>query len=668
MRSIWKIIVLVSMMMLFCWGCSSPQAETPPPAQTDQSDTTVPPPTQAKESPCGDGICDAVESKSGQCPQDCGSALEIQSQQISEFEYYVQNPSSGSKLYVKIYPSPLSLAEIPTLILIPGGTGDSTMFTDEIPGGSAVEQLGLEGFHLVVFDPEGRGKSEGTENFNGHIGQDGLYAITLFLKEFPTVGQIGYFSQSYGVSLATGVLARYPDAPIEFLIDWEGPANREDITIGCRSSNTEDAKQTGPQERSCSDDPYWAEREAETFASAIKVPYHRLQSLNDHAQQDVSHAEDMIRATTRAEFGGNGQSPWTRLNDLEPNTVYNPLDESLLEEIDRDKYELAREYARTLFEGDYAAEDEIQISQEPDKETKLYLGLMVHLEGWFDEMDQEDKYTKHMDAALELADIFEEYGARVTFEASPETIEASAVWDNLLLDLQNRGHGIGVHADKGYTQNPNFNLDLFTAQIREMREDAEALGLVIEHVSGICSSLDWAKAAIDAGYVFTTGGVGYCAMSMPEEMRPAIYQDCPSPAQCHGNMPLDMADRIHPWRIDTAITDWTIHDPAGSLIILSSDSGIKNLYEESIDSQATHGDMEYSDEDIDVLVSKVEEALGLAEPGKINQIYFSLSIGAADIDRGFYEKMFTALQPYVDQGVLEYKTLNEIYHLYLITE
>lgn len=311
---------------------------------------------------------------------------------------------------------------------------------------------------------------------------------------------------------------------------------------------------------------------------------------------------------------------------------------------------------------------ESQAGFRPGAEAKLYLGLMVHLEGWSDEMDQEDKFIKHMDAALELAEIFEEYGARVTFEASPETIAASAAWDNLLLELQESGHGIGVHADKGYSQNPNFNQGLFTTQIREMREDAEGLGLVIEHVSGICSSLDWGKAAIDAGYSFTTGGVGYCAMSMPEELRPEIYQDCPSPAQCHGNMPLEMADRIHPWRINTASADWTIPDPAGALVILSSDSGIKNLFEESLDSQATHGDMEYTSEDIDVLVGKVEEALTLVEPGKVNQIYFSLSIGAADIDRTFYESMFRALQPFVDSGDLEYKTLNEVYHLYLAAE
>ena len=58
------------------------------------------------------------------------------------------------------------------------------------------------------------------------------------------------------------------------------------------------------------------------------------------------------------------------------------------------------------------------------------------------------------------------------------------------------------------------------------------------------------------------------------------------------------------------------------------------------------------------------EALELAEPGQINQIYFSLSIGATDVDANFYGRMFSALEPFVESGRLEYKTLNEIYHLY----
>ena len=152
---------------------------------------------------------------------------------------------------------------------------------------------------------------------------------------------------------------------------------------------------------------------------------------------------------------------------------------------------------------------------------------------------------------------------------------------------------------------------------------------------------------------------------MPVNMRPEEYKICRSPARCHGNMPLDMEDRINPWRISTAIGDWTVDDPNGELVNLASDSGIKNLYEETLDSSQTHGDYECNDEDIDIVVKKVEEAISLSDATKVNIIYFSLSIGAADVDTGFYSKMFEALQSYVDTGQLEYKTMNEMYEEYI---
>ncbi len=302
---------------------------------------------------------------------------------------------------------------------------------------------------------------------------------------------------------------------------------------------------------------------------------------------------------------------------------------------------------------------------DPEEQGILYFGLMVHLEGWRNEIENEDAFLVHMGAARQLAEIFENNGARVTFEASPETIEACGVWENVLLEFQNRGHGIGVHADRGYSQNPNYNLNLFTIEIAEMKTEAELLGLTIQHVSGTCSEFDWAKASIDAGYEFTTGGVGFCAMSMPAELRPGEYKSCPSPGECHGNMPLEMENRIYPWRVNSALGDWTVNDPGGELVILSSDGGIKNLYEASLGSDASHEEMVYSDEDIQVLVEKIEEALSYVDPDQVNQIYFSLSIGTSEIDPAFYDRMFSALKPYIDDGKLAYKTLNEVYLEYI---
>ncbi|MBU1935348.1 hypothetical protein KKF04_04795, partial [Patescibacteria group bacterium] len=513
------------------------------------------------------------------------------------------------------------------------------------------------------------------ENWNGFIGQDGLYYITEFIDSLPEVSDIGYLTQSYGVVLASGVLARYPNGPAIFLIDWEGPVNKNDVTGGCKGGAESIEEQTGPGDHSCRDEEFWLEREAEVFGLEFEVPYHRIQSLKDHVQPDASNAVDMILATTHTQYGGNGKSPYTRLNDFEPNTIFSLDIEEELTENDKEKYDMMIRYADYLFEEYGSGEGEVMdphLGGTPSEDEEyvrepgvVYFGLMVHLEGWFDEVDNEVMFNAHMEEAKELADIFEANGAKVTFEASPETIEACSNFDNVLLELYNRGHGIGVHADAGNSSNPNYNLKLFTVEIMKMKEGLEALGIPVQHVSGTCSELDWAKASIDAGYVFTTGGVGYCAMSMPQDLRPEVYSDCPYPGACHGNMPLDAEDRINPWRVSTAIGDWTIDDPNGELVILSSDSGIKNLYEETLDPSQTHGDMEYEDEDIDVMVEKIEEAISLSDKNKVNFIYFSLSIGAKDVDTEWYQKMFDALQPYVDAGQLEYKSMNEMYEEYI---
>ena len=87
-----------------------------------------------------------------------------------------------------------------------------------------------KGVAIVVFDPDGRGPSEGVDDDNGHLQQDGLAAVIEYAATLAEVDEsrIGLVSYSYGVTMAAGALARYPNLPVLFLIDWEGPANRND--------------------------------------------------------------------------------------------------------------------------------------------------------------------------------------------------------------------------------------------------------------------------------------------------------------------------------------------------------------------------------------------------------------------------------------------------------
>jgi pimeloyl-ACP methyl ester carboxylesterase len=221
-------------------------------------------------------------------------------------EYTATNPTAGptgvnASIYVKVvYPSSYSGGRLPAIMLVPGGTSDSSLFESR---GNEARQVADAGFIAVLFDPEGRGRSTGVEDYNGHRGQDALKAVLDSLATTPGLNvdpsQIGIATNSQGVALAAGMLSRYPTASVRFLLDWEGPYDRTDM---------ESYLCTRPFTR-CGDAAWWAEREPSGFMASIRVPYVRLQSQTDHVQPDLTHAVSIYNAAVA------GCSPFVRLND-----------------------------------------------------------------------------------------------------------------------------------------------------------------------------------------------------------------------------------------------------------------------------------------------------------------------------------------------------------------
>jgi len=310
-----RLVVPVIALILLALACNMEQAPTPTSAPATIQPPTFTPPS-GSGGRCGDGICDGPENAAN-CPEDC-PADDASPVAGEEGVYWVTNPTNGAQLYVRVIrPQNWDGDPLPTLVLVPGGSGDSS---DLLDSPVKTQPLIDAGFALVVFDPDGRGRSEGVEDDNGYVHQDGLAEIIRFAATLPEVdaAQIGLVSYSYGVTMAAGALVRYPDLPVHFLIDWEGPADRND-TGGC-----DEAKTGHLQGHPCDDEDFWREREAATFALHFQVPYQRLQSEKDHAQPDNEHALLMIGNATAQVYGGHGKAPWTRLNDLSPNAVYTP--------------------------------------------------------------------------------------------------------------------------------------------------------------------------------------------------------------------------------------------------------------------------------------------------------------------------------------------------------
>ena len=292
----------------------------------------------------------------------------------------------------------------------------------------------------------------------------------------------------------------------------------------------------------------------------------------------------------------------------------------------------------------------------------VYLGVMVHLEGWNDDKNQ-DRFAAHAAQVRGTADLFGKYGAKLTFE-SKEVTDGILRWgDNVLLEMQERGHGVGVHADLGGS--PSTDCAGLAPELRAEREQLESLGVRVRHVSGNVSHCDWIAATIDAGYSFTTGIVAYGVMSMPAANRPPEFRNCKSPSACHDVFPPELEDRLHPWRPASG-TDWLTHDPNGQLVILASAQGIACAQEEASGGDKMKGCL-FEQADIQALMDVLDQALELAAPDQVNILYFSWSLGSP-LDPLLLEQWLQAVELYVHAGRVQWKTLPEMYEAYVAWE
>ena len=296
----------------------------------------------------------------------------------------------------------------------------------------------------------------------------------------------------------------------------------------------------------------------------------------------------------------------------------------------------------------------------------LMLGVMVHLEGWKSETRNRTAFEQHASLVRQYADIFEKCGLRLTLEASPEFTQGCARWgDNVLKEMAERGHAVGLHADLG--AEPGLTQQEFAAGLSRMKGDIESLGVPVRHVSGICSSLDWVKAAEDAGFEFVTGTVEYALKSIPADRLPAEYKDvltARTPLEGHGNVPHELADRLHPWRMASG-ADWLWNNPEGNVVIIPGDGGTCIPWmAEAAGGSATGPRTAFTVDDVAAFTRELDKALGCADPDKINALYVGWSIGQ-QVDPAVVEAWAQAIRTYIDSGKAQWNSLTEMYDAYV---
>ena len=580
---------------------------------------------------------------------------------------WVTNPASGARLFVQVfYPEGEAESGSPTLVLVPGGAGDSRPFVQPRKGkASQVDRFTDAGFAVVVFDPDGRGRSSGVDDDDGFIQQDGLAAVIEYAGTLPGVDskRIGLVSFSYGVTMATGVLARHPNLPVMFLIDWEGPADRKD-TGGCDEDHLGHL-----QNHSCTDEAYWSEREAATFAKELRVPYQRLQSSNDHVQPDADHAILMIDNATASQYGGNGFSPWTRLNDLTPNTTYSFDDPPLLPPRIPDFTAVIIDYANELLD---------LFAPDASADVVLLFGIGMHIEPMGSQVSEialaagaspkesnPDKpdyhnrayFERHVENLRTLAAIIEEHGGCMTVQAqSPFTVVAAQIGNTILSDLEDGGHEIALH----------FHEDAHLGDDCQGLPPSVWSAVMAEEIAYIHA------AGVEGAIRYWSGGNLY-----PEILTAAsgagldINSDWKNPRTQSTDPELI---GVNPWRpaggpSASDVSAFSAHDPTGPVIFLPGGvvDPVKFAHKNEI--VATEG----ADAWFDVLADQVKQSLANARTDRVNVCHFTLHpgelIGNPNDPYAALDRFLTdVIDPLVAAGRIKWATFSKMADAYIAWE
>ncbi len=290
----------------------------------------------------------------------------------------------------------------------------------------------------------------------------------------------------------------------------------------------------------------------------------------------------------------------------------------------------------------------------------LALSLTVHLEGHNTSgREMFDRYVANID---ERATLFERYGAVLTLETKELTEGSERHGENPLAMWAERGHAVGVHADIGGRDDPSLTTASMSAMLQSLRERNQALGLNIEHVSGVCAAVDWVEAVRAAGFIAVTGAVDWCLKSLPLSEQPSHVQACTNAAECHDPYPSELAEQLVLRRMASGAT-WTSHHPEGPVILVPS-TGTLSCRAEARSGEESPTHCAFDMADVDAVLADIEEAVGLAQPGRINSFLMVWSFGQAYSVR-VLESMLQRMGEVVERGDARWVTVPSLVQEYV---
>lgn len=269
-----------------------------------------------------------------------------------------------------------------------------------------------------------------------------------------------------------------------------------------------------------------------------------------------------------------------------------------------------------------------------------------------------------------FATAFEAHGARLTLEPRQEVLMGTSDARSVLVELEGRGHSVGSHAATGSAA--GLTQEGFATILAMRRASLDAVVDRVDHVSGICSTLDFVAAASSAGFTYTTGATAACLTAMAPADRPTGYASfaCPMPTSpgCHTGYPTDVAARIRPWRaLDAA--HWLTDDPSGVLVVLPGSGTLPCLEEEAQSSGALPSNCVLDADDQARATADLDDAIAHLDPQRPNTFYWVWgNFDPSNVDYDALDAVLDAIDARTAAGTVRWATAAEMYQAFMAWE
>lgn len=287
----------------------------------------------------------------------------------------------------------------------------------------------------------------------------------------------------------------------------------------------------------------------------------------------------------------------------------------------------------------------------------LYFTTMTHMEEDFKDDKDKGLFDRHVANMRWAMDLFDEYGAKLTFESDQPFAKANTVWGvNVLKEAVDRGHGVGTHAGFGATKGVTLTVDQLAAKFKENKDLIDGLVGASNNrgVSGGTGPTDWVLGASAAGFDFIDAVTGFGYLSMPVSARPDGWTNqYVMKTAYHDSIPPEFADRLYPLSLSDAKD--LVPDANGVLTMMGGDIGELSSLGDGRNNCFPNCVLDLAD--VTAVTDAIAEADSIRDRSRVARVNMHIPMILLDKkNETLLRQMLAGIKAYADKGTVAWAT------------